>query len=85
VEDEADGVVNGLGLGESLVATLVGDDPEASREETSPEGVESPESESGERVGVGVGELDHGWIDEGIEVLCGLVDAADDKEVPEAG
>ena len=68
MEDEANGVVDGLGFGEGLVATLVGDDPEAGGEETCPEAVDCPESESGGAVGVGVGEGDDGWIDEGVEV-----------------
>ena len=44
MEDPADGVVEGLGGRESLVTTLVGNDPEAGSEQALEDGVESPQS-----------------------------------------
>lgn len=46
MEDPADGVVEGLGGRESLVTTLVGNDPEAGSEQALEDGVESPEASS---------------------------------------
>lgn len=54
MEDPTDSVVDHLGLGEGLVTTFVGDDPETGSEETSEESVKCPDREFGEGVEMGV-------------------------------
>jgi len=84
VKNPAHSIVDSFRLRESLVATLVSNDPNSSAEETSPEAVDRPERESRKLVRVGMTQVVDGGIDEGIDVLGGVVAAADDEEIPEA-
>ena len=84
MQDPADGVVDRLRRREGLVATLVGDDPETSGEETDEEGVQSPVGEVEGGVEGGMGEVEGGGVDEGVGVHGGLVHGGDDYEVPDA-
>jgi hypothetical protein len=84
MENPADGIVGQLGLGESLMATFMGDDPKASGNETSPEGIERPESELGSPVKDRVGQLDNFRMDTGIEISGGLVDSSQGSKIRDA-
>ena len=54
VKDPANEVVHSFGLGEGLVAALMGNNPKTSGEKTNPKAVNSPESEAGKGVEVWV-------------------------------
>lgn len=61
----------------------MGNNPEACRKEANPETVQRPESESSKRIEVRMRKGYSGRIDEGVKVTCSLVDAPNNKEIPE--
>jgi hypothetical protein len=81
VEEPADGVVDGLRLGEGLVATLVGNDPKTSSDKTGSYGIGRPESETSGSIQVRVREVE--GVDEWVGVLDALVEATQEEEVPD--
>ena len=60
----------------------MGNNPEACREEASPETVQRPESEPSKRIKVGMRKGNSGGIDERVNVSCSLVDAPNNEEIP---
>lgn len=84
VEDPTDGIVHELGLGVGLVATLVGDDPNASGDEASPEGIQRPERELSSSVQDWERELDDFRMDAGIEKSGDLVDSSQCNKICDA-
>lgn len=84
MDNPANGVVNGLGFGEGLMATFVTNDPEPSCKKTSPEAVERPEGETGEAVGIGMREVNNSGVNERVEEGRGLVNATNYESVPNA-
>ena len=85
VEDPSDGVVDRLALRERLVSALVGNNPEARREEADKEGVERPEGEARGGVEVGAGEREVLWGEERVEVAGGGVKATNDDHIHDTG
>ena len=83
VEDPANGVVDEFGLGVGLVATFMGNDPNASGNETRPEGIERPDGEFSGPVKDGVRELDDFRMDTGINEGGGLVDSSQGSKIRE--
>jgi hypothetical protein len=65
------------------VTAFVSNNPEACREETSPETVQRPESESSKRIKVGMRKGYNGGIDERVKKRRSLVDAPNNEEIPE--
>jgi hypothetical protein len=72
VEDPADQVVECFIVGERLMATFMGNDPQACSEKACGKAVEGPDSETGERV-----------EGERICVRSGVVCAGNDDDIPE--
>lgn len=70
MKNPADRVVDELGLGERLVATFVGDDPETGHDETVGERIEGPERKTSKGVEVRVWQADVLWGDERVNELC---------------
>jgi hypothetical protein len=73
VQDPADKVVYYFIVGEGLMTTFVGNDPQARGKKAGCKAVQRPDSKTGERVA---------WREEGVCVYCRLVDAGDDDEIP---
>lgn len=84
MDNPTNSIVDKLGFRERLMATLMSNDPETSREEAGPEAVEGPERETSEPVSVWVGKLNYGGVNERVEVGCRLVDATNHEAVPNA-
>lgn len=84
VKNPSNGVVDGFGLGEGLVATLVGNNPQAGCEKAGEETIDGPESEAGKGVKGGVRKIEGSGVDERVGESGSLVDDANDSEVPEA-
>ena len=81
VEDPADKVVDRFGLGESLMTTLMCDNPDASPKETSEERVECPDGELGESVKVRIRKGDVLWSDQRVEIFGYLPGNTDGGQV----
>ena len=81
VKDPSDSVVQGLGLGERLVSTLVREDPQTGANKTIGEAVQCPDGESSEGVEVGAreGNILGGYPS--IRKDSAFVDAVDEEEV----
>ena len=81
VEDPADKVVDRFGLGESLVTTLMCNNPDSSPEKTSEERVECPDGELGECVKVWARKGDVLWSDQCFEIFGYLPGNTDGGQV----
>ena len=84
MKDPADGIVHEFRLGVGLVATLVGDDPNASGDKASPEGIQRPERELSGSVEDREWELDDFRMDAGIEKSGNLVDSSQGSKIRDA-
>jgi hypothetical protein len=84
MEDPANGVVDPFFFRESLMATLVSDDPKTSGHETSSEGVESPESIPRRLVKNGVREREVAGVDEFFGCNSDAVDASEEGKIHDA-
>ena len=69
VEDPTDKVVDSFGLGESLMATFMCDNPDASTKKTGEERVECPDGELDEYVEVWARKGDVFWSDQRVEIF----------------
>ena len=63
----------------------MGNNPEACRKEANPETVQRPKSESSKRIKVRMRKGYSGGIDERVKITGSLVDAPNNKEIPETG
>ena len=83
MEHPTDRVVDKLGLGERLMATLMRTHPETSRKEARSIPVEGPEHDLGQGVHPGTGKAEVLWGYEGIKESSCLPENGDNKEVPD--
>jgi hypothetical protein len=85
VQDPSDGVVDGLGLGKGLMTAFMGNDPKTSGDQASGEPVHSPESDARSGIEIGRREAQVFGRDERVDICHTLVEASEEKEVPDAG
>lgn len=84
MKQPAHAVVDKLGLGECLVATLVRYDPKTSGEETGPEAVQGPEREPCYRVKNGMRQTDGLWSNESVKECRSFINTTNDNRVMHA-
>lgn len=84
MQDPSNGVVDYLGVGESLVTTLMCENPDTSGDETGSERVHGPKSEGREGVQEGVRKVDVLWCDTRVQENCTFVNDCKQEEVPDA-